>query len=62
MEKIKKESITIPVFYYEDENGYIIIDTEEMNNSFKTKMKELYNTTKKAKHKHFKNKYNEKEK
>lgn len=62
MEKIKKECIIVPVFYYEDENGYIILDTEEMNNSFQTKMEELYRTTKKAKHKHFKEKYHGKEK
>ena len=62
MERIKKDSIIVPVFYYEDKNGYIIIDTEEMTDIFEKKMKELYNTTKKSKHKRFKEKYNGKEK
>ena len=33
--------LTIPVFYIEDENGEIIIDTDEILNYFKTKMGEL---------------------
>ena len=29
-EKLNKQSLLIPVYYFEDENGYIILDKEEM--------------------------------
>ena len=41
MKKNIKESIITPIFYCEDENGEIIIDTDEILNYFKTKMGQL---------------------
>ena len=55
-EKIK-QSIIIPVYYYEDENGYIVIDKESMTDHFNTKMENLYKSTKKGQHEEFNKKY-----
>lgn len=52
-EKLNKQSLLIPVYYFEDENGYIILDKEEMKKTFDRKLKDLYNNTKKAKHERF---------
>tara|TARA_R100000808_G_C2154151_1_gene164939 strand:+ start:438 stop:626 length:189 start_codon:yes stop_codon:yes gene_type:complete len=60
MEKIKKTELMIPVYYYEDEHGYVIIDKEEMKNSFNQKMDELYRSTKKSQHELFTKKNYEK--
>lgn len=60
MEKIKINSLTIPVYYYEDEQGYIIIDKEEMEDSFNQKLDELYRSTKRSEHERFNKKKHEK--
>ncbi len=60
MEKIKKTTLTIPVYYYEDDEGYVIIDKEEMENSFNQKMEQLYRSTKKSEHEKFNKKHYEK--
>jgi hypothetical protein len=57
MEKLIKQNLLIPVYYFEDESGYIILDKEEMKKTFDRKLKDLYNNTKKAKHERFENRY-----
>jgi len=57
MEKLNKQTLLIPVYYFEDENGYIILDKEEMIRTFNNKLNDLYNNTKKAKHERFKTRY-----
>jgi hypothetical protein len=52
-----KESITIPIYWYEDENGYKIIDFKEMRDVFEYELKHLYLGTKKGKHEQFKKEY-----
>ena len=57
MEKLSKHTLSIPVYYFEDENGYIILDEEEMKKTFDKKLTELYNNTKRAKHEKFNKKF-----
>ncbi len=57
MEKLNKQNLLIPVYYFEDEGGYIILDKEEMTKIFNDKLTDLYNNTKKAKHERFENRY-----
>ena len=52
-----KESITIPVYWHEDEDGYKIIDFKEMRDVFEYELKHLYLGTKKGKHEQFKKEY-----
>ena len=56
-EKLNKQSLLIPIYYFEDENGYIILDKEEMKKTFDNKLTELYNNTKRAKHERFNKKF-----
>ena len=60
MEKIKKIHLNIPIYYYEDKEGYIIIDKEEMTKSFNQEMDDLYRSTKKSEHERFNKKHYEK--
>ena len=43
------ESIIIPIYYYEDNNGYKILDTEAMHSELNIQLKFLYASTKKGK-------------
>ena len=52
-----KETIEIPVYWYEDENGYKTIDFEEMRSVFEYELKYLYLGTKKGKNEQFKTIY-----
>jgi hypothetical protein len=52
-----KETIEIPVYWYEDENGYKTIDFEEMRSVFEYELKYLYLGTKKGKNEQFKKIY-----
>jgi len=56
-EKLNKQSLLIPIYYFEDDQGYIILDKEEMKKTFDRKLKDLYNNTKKAKHERFNEKH-----
>jgi hypothetical protein len=39
--KNHQEQIIIPVYYYEDEDGQLVYDFEEMANEFEMKLSEL---------------------
>lgn len=53
-DKELKEQIIIPVYYWEDEEGYKVIDHEEMRKTFETKLKALYLDTKLGKKEFYK--------
>lgn len=61
-EKLNKQSLLIPIYYFEDENGYIILDKEEMIKTFNNKLQDLYNNTKKGKHEEFNKRYSKQNK
>ena len=46
MEKKPKTIITIPVFYYENEEGRIVIDNEHMREYFENQLKKIFLDTK----------------
>tara|TARA_Y100001938_G_C7735726_1_gene256885 strand:- start:189 stop:419 length:231 start_codon:yes stop_codon:yes gene_type:complete len=46
MEKKPKTAITIPVFYYENEEGRIVIDNEHMRKYFENQLKKIFLDTK----------------
>ncbi len=46
MEKRPRIQITIPVFYHENQDGRVIIDSEYMREYFENQLKKLYLETK----------------
>ena len=46
MEKKPKSIITIPVFYYENQEGRIVIDNEYMREYFENQLKKIFLDTK----------------
>ena len=46
MEKRPRLQITIPVFYHENKDGRVIIDSEYMREYFENQLKKLYLETK----------------
>ena len=45
MERIKKDILTVTVYYYEDPDGYIVLDEDMMIKEFHRKLENLYEST-----------------
>ena len=61
MERIKKDILTVTVYYYEDPDGYIVLDEDMMIREFHRKLENLYESTKLGKQSYYNDKYNQKE-
>ena len=59
MEKKPKNIISIPVFYYENEEGRIVIDNEYMREYFENQLKKIFLDTKLGKEKFWEEKRKE---
>lgn len=53
-DKNLKDQLIIPVYYWEDEDGYKVIDKEEMRKTFESRLKTLYLDTKLGKKEFYK--------
>lgn len=61
MEKIKRDVILVTVYYYEDPDGYIVLDEDQMIKEFHNKLESLYESTKHGKRDYFESKFNQNE-